>query len=49
MIVADTNIISYLFLPTVYSGKASSFIKKMPIGLRLVFGVASFVMCLRFI
>ena len=23
MIVADTNIISYLFLPTVYSGKAS--------------------------
>ncbi len=28
MIVADTNIISYLFLPTVYSEKASQLYKK---------------------
>ena len=30
MIVADTNIISYLFLPTVYSERASHLYKKEP-------------------
>lgn len=47
MIVADTNIISYLFLPTNYSEKASQLFQVDSEWTALNFGEVSSEMCLR--